>query len=88
MYILRSMFVMSGSSLYPGFVIVRFDCVTWRIVMIHCTVCDIYLLCIFLSYVAACMEVMCFKESYSCLGNQRYIACTLCTHILCDKCTV
>ena len=26
MYILRSMFVISGSSLYPGFIIVRLDC--------------------------------------------------------------
>ena len=26
MCILRSMFVISGSSLYPGFIIVRFDC--------------------------------------------------------------
>ena len=26
MYILRSMFVLSGTSLYPGFVIERFDC--------------------------------------------------------------
>ena len=26
MYILRSMFVISGSSLYPGFIIVRFNC--------------------------------------------------------------
>ena len=27
MYILKSMFVISGNSLYPGFIIVRFDCI-------------------------------------------------------------
>ena len=27
MYILRSLFVISGSSLYPGFIIVRVDCI-------------------------------------------------------------
>ena len=27
MYILRSVFVISGSSLYSGFIIVRFDCI-------------------------------------------------------------
>ena len=26
MYILRSMFVISGNSLYPGFIIERFEC--------------------------------------------------------------
>ena len=38
MYILRSMSVISGSSLHPGFIIVRFDCSTCQLGLIICFV--------------------------------------------------
>ena len=40
MYILRSMFVISGSSLYPGFAIVRFDCTC---IVIGDSICIVFL---------------------------------------------
>ena len=33
MYILRSMFVISGSSLYPGFIIERFNCSMYHVLV-------------------------------------------------------
>ena len=37
MYILRSMFVISGSSLYPGFIIERFNCIVGELVLYNVT---------------------------------------------------
>ena len=46
MHILRSMFVISGSSLYPGFIVERFDCTVFMLCSplhshtMQCTVLD------------------------------------------------
>ena len=44
MYILRSMFVISGSSLYPGFIIVRFDCI-YMFVYNILYICGVHIVC-------------------------------------------
>ena len=43
MYILRSMFVISGCSLYPGFIIARFNCLYVHVTQAYiCTCMSIY----------------------------------------------